>query len=250
MVNSGFGPGGETSAPGSKPKVKSQLDPGETNVPKQLHISKPKKLARKPAATLCKITQITQTSVAGFGFFFEGEESVTAQETFFLSLIFQSISESANQRTFVRRSHRRFRGTKAADASRAAEKPKSKEKKKYAPVESHPQQTAPPGGRSQASSPSCLGVEVESNRQPSPCSDNAGVECHSPRRKLDTRRNSFTLFALRNVASLSRNAAARLSPPLRQTLRVKLFCWIFFCFVLCCSFPLWPCVTETHDAPL
>lgn len=139
---------GETSAPGSKPKVKSQPKPAETNGPKQFHVNKPKKLDRKPAATLCKITQITHTSVAGLFFFFEGKHPSQRRKHFSLSYlsINQSISQSADVCEALNRSQRRFEAQKQLmppERQEAAE-----QTGKTPPVGRNPEQTAPSGGRS------------------------------------------------------------------------------------------------------
>lgn len=149
---------GETSAPGSKPKVKSQPEPAETNGPKQFHMNKPEKLDGKPAATLCKITQITQTSVGGL-FFFEGEHPSQRGKHFSLSYlsINQSISQSADVCEALNRRQRRCEAQKQLmppELQEAAE-----QTGKTPPVGRNPEQTAPSGGRSQPSSPSCLGKE-------------------------------------------------------------------------------------------
>lgn len=179
--------------------------------------------------------------------FFEGKHPSQRRKHFSLSYlsINQSISQSADVCEALNRSQRRFKAQNAADASRAAGSRRAN--RKNSPCRKKPGADSAlwRPESTQLSQLSRNGVEL--NRQPSPCTDIAGVKCR-PRSRDSTRGGKvLTFFALRNVASLSGNAAACLLPPLRKTLRVKLF-GCFFCFAV--VFFLWSSVTETRRLPV
>lgn len=90
---------GETSAPRFKPKVKSQPRPGERNAPKQLHINKPKKLARKTCSHFLQDHTHYTNKCRGVCFFLKENIRHSAGNIFSLSCL--SLSQSIGQSTDI-----------------------------------------------------------------------------------------------------------------------------------------------------